>query len=116
MRVDRGSWIMTHWDTFRHATHTGARTLEEWREFASKEDIWWVPILPPAAVFESAQAWASGALEGTGAQLKITSPVKITSQVNVIAWKKVWREDGWADGEWRKEGRKEGGKEGRKKE
>ena len=67
---------LASWQTdFR--TFVGARTLAEWRAFATKEDIWWVPILPPAAVFESAQAWASGALHGTGAQLQIISPVKI---------------------------------------
>ena len=37
-------------------------TLDEFRAYAHKMDIWWAPVLSPEAVWTSAQAEACGAI------------------------------------------------------
>ena len=68
---------LASWQTdFRAAI--GAMTLDEYRAFAKEKDLWWTPILPPAAVFESAQSRACGAITGEGDTLRISTPVRVS--------------------------------------
>ena len=57
--------ITTHTHThrrYRLEGAIGAMTLDEFRAYAHKMDIWWAPVLSPEAVWTSAQAEACGAI------------------------------------------------------
>lgn len=57
-------------------------TLEEWRAWADTKNVWWGPVLTPAEVPKSSQAFASGALVDHGhGSWDLRVPVQAVSKV-----------------------------------